>query len=63
MRQKVISFLSTCSDDIKNLCTYLYENPEKREQLSSAASKFTREYNWEKQKQDYYRLIDSLVDR
>ena len=28
MKQKVISFLSTCSDDIKNLCTYLYENPE-----------------------------------
>ncbi|MDR3594303.1 M20 family peptidase [Clostridium sp.] len=29
MRQKVVSFLSTCNDDIKNLCTYLYENPEK----------------------------------
>jgi amidohydrolase len=28
MKQKVISFLSTCNDDIKNLCTYLYENPE-----------------------------------
>jgi metal-dependent amidase/aminoacylase/carboxypeptidase family protein len=29
MKHKVISFLSTCNDDIKNLCTYLYENPEK----------------------------------
>ena len=28
MKQKIISFLSTCTDDIKNLCTYLYENPE-----------------------------------
>jgi len=28
MKQKVISFLSTCSDDIKNLCTYLHDNPE-----------------------------------
>ena len=28
MKQKIISFLSTCSDDIKNLCTYLYKNPE-----------------------------------
>ena len=28
MKQKIISFLSTCNDDIKNLCTYLYENPE-----------------------------------
>lgn len=25
----MISFLSTCSNDIENLCTYLYENPEK----------------------------------
>jgi len=28
MKQRIISFLSTCSDDIKSLCTYLYENPE-----------------------------------
>lgn len=28
MKQKIISFLSTCDDDIKDLCTYLYENPE-----------------------------------
>jgi len=28
MKHKIISFLSTCNDDIKNLCTYLYENPE-----------------------------------
>lgn len=25
----MISFLSTCDNDIKNLCNYLYENPEK----------------------------------
>lgn len=29
MKHKIISFLSTCNDDIKNLCTFLYENPEK----------------------------------
>lgn len=28
MKQKLISFLSTCSNDIENLCTYLYDNPE-----------------------------------
>lgn len=28
MRKNIISFLSSCSDDIKNLCTYLYDNPE-----------------------------------
>ena len=28
MKQRIISFLSTCSDDIENLCTYLYNNPE-----------------------------------
>ncbi len=28
MRKNIISFLSSCSDDIKNLCTYLHDNPE-----------------------------------
>ena len=28
MRENIISFLSSCSDDIKNLCTYLHDNPE-----------------------------------
>lgn len=28
MKQKIISFLSTCKDDIRNLAVYLYENPE-----------------------------------
>ena len=40
----------------------LYEHPEKRRLLSVAANQFTREYNWEKQKQAYYQLIDSLVN-
>ena len=28
MKQEIISFISTCKDDIKNLTTYLYANPE-----------------------------------
>lgn len=28
MKQEIISFLSTCQDDIKKLAVYLYENPE-----------------------------------
>ncbi|OOM11192.1 amidohydrolase [Clostridium saccharobutylicum] len=28
MKQKIISFLSTCNEDIKDLCIYLYKNPE-----------------------------------
>lgn len=28
MKQEIVSFLSTCEDDIKNLCTYLYEQSE-----------------------------------
>lgn len=28
MNQELISFLSTCKQDIENLCKYLYENPE-----------------------------------
>jgi glycosyltransferase involved in cell wall biosynthesis len=41
----------------------LYEHPERRKQLSAAASLFNREYNWEKQKQTYYQLIDGLVGK
>ncbi len=39
----------------------LYEYPEKRSQLVTAADQFNREYNWEKQKNIYYQLIDDLV--
>lgn len=28
MKQQIISFLSTCSKDIRDLCIYLYKNPE-----------------------------------
>lgn len=28
MKQEMISYLSTCSDDIHDLCKYLYDNPE-----------------------------------
>lgn len=28
MKHEIISFLSTCQDDIRNLASYLYENPE-----------------------------------
>lgn len=28
MKQKIISFLSTCDSDINELCNYLYKNPE-----------------------------------
>lgn len=28
MKQKIISFLSTCNEDIRNLCSYLYKHPE-----------------------------------
>jgi glycosyltransferase involved in cell wall biosynthesis len=41
----------------------LYEYPEKRKMLSTAAGLFTREYSWDKQKQTYYQLIDSLVNK
>lgn len=28
MRENISSFISSCSDEIKNLCIYLYDNPE-----------------------------------
>ncbi len=39
----------------------LYENPERRARMSLRADEFTRRYNWDRQKQQYFHLIDSLV--
>jgi glycosyltransferase involved in cell wall biosynthesis len=39
----------------------LYRNPDERERLVKNAGRFNAEYSWERQKQDYYRLIDSLA--
>jgi len=39
----------------------LYRNPDKRERLRTNADQFNQEYNWERQKQLYYQLIDNLI--
>ena len=40
---------------------FLYGNPHRRIELSTNSEKFNREYNWEKQKQIYFQLIDGLA--
>ena len=40
---------------------FLYENPQRRRELSTNADKFNRNYNWDKQKLAYYQLIDDLI--
>lgn len=50
MKRKVISFLSTIETDIKDLCTYLYETPEKSyNEVNSSKYICTllRKYNFE----------------
>lgn len=47
------------ADDI----LFLYQNPERRRELVANASKFNQAYNWEKQKQSYYQLIDALLEK
>lgn len=39
----------------------MYRNPGKREQIRIDAGRFNRDYSWERQKQRYYQLIDSLI--
>ena len=41
---------------------FLYQNPDRRSELIENANQFNRAYNWEKQKLDYYDLIDSLLE-
>ena len=40
---------------------FLYRNPDRRRELIANANKFNLVYNWERQKQSYYQLIDSLT--
>jgi glycosyltransferase involved in cell wall biosynthesis len=39
----------------------LYENPDRRRQLTGHARKFNAAYNWEGQKETYFALIDALT--
>ncbi len=38
----------------------LYSNPQKRKTLSENSDLFTQQYNWEKTKQIYYHILDTL---
>jgi glycosyltransferase involved in cell wall biosynthesis len=56
--------LYVTSGDAKELAEgirFLYEHPEKREQLIASADRFNREYDWQRQKQLYYSLLDDLI--
>ncbi len=40
----------------------LYRNPQARRDLAGNAIRFNEKFNWEAQKEGYYRLVDSLVE-
>jgi hypothetical protein len=39
----------------------LRRDPAKRSRLGAAASRFTEEHRWDREKKSYYELVDSLV--
>lgn len=41
----------------------LYRNPHKRKELVLNANRFNQQFNWENQKAEYFRLVDSLTRR
>lgn len=47
--------------DLADKVLYLYNNPKKRKELAESALKFFRKYNWQTEKQKYYRIIDKLL--
>lgn len=56
-------FPSGSVTELANDILFLYQNPDRRRELVANASKFTQAYNWEKQKQSYYQLIDALLEK
>ena len=56
-------FSSGSATELVDDILFLYQNPYRRRELVANASKFNRTYNWEKQKQSYYQLIDDLLKK
>ena len=53
MKQEIISFLTKNFNDVKNICEYLYKNPEesyKEEKSSSYICEVLKKYNFNIQK-------------
>jgi glycosyltransferase involved in cell wall biosynthesis len=48
------------AEDLAEKILDMYRNPDKRERLRANVDRFNRDYNWEQEKQRYYRLIDDL---
>lgn len=58
----VMFFEAGNEEDLAKKIFYLYKNPKKRKKLVQNADMFNQDYNWEKEKQKYYRIIDELAD-
>jgi len=56
-------FSSGSANELADDILFLYQNPDRRRELITNASKFNQAYNWEKQKQSYYQLIDALMEK
>ncbi len=56
-------FSSGSATELADDILFLYQNPDRRRDLVANASKFNKVYNWEKQKQSYYQLIDALLEK
>jgi glycosyltransferase involved in cell wall biosynthesis len=50
-------------DDLAARIVDLYRDSAKREAFAAAARAFTAEHGWDREKEKYYQLIDSLVTR
>ena len=57
----VCFFKSSEVDELANIMYDLYIDEDKRNLLAKNANKFNQLYNWDKQKQVYYKMIDSLI--
>ena len=61
---EMVYFISPGSvSDLAAAIRFLYEHPEKRLDLVKNSEKFNQTYSWEKQKQAYYQVIDSLIKK
>ena len=58
----MVNFINGRSEtELTETLVKLYQNPERRELLVKNARAFTEAHNWNREKQIYYRLVDSLT--
>ncbi len=61
-KDSVLFFESGNEEGLARKILYLYQSPRKRKDLVKNLEAFAQKYNWEKEKQKYFAIINNLIN-